>query len=209
MTHRRFTSREVLSFAWEKTKDHYWLIAQVAFICIVISGAVMHLPLLNAIINGLLSLAVISVSFAIVEGRTPALSQMLRPFGNHKIAWHAFLATLLCMLIVLAGLIVFILPGIYLAVRLKFYIYFIMEDENLSATDSLRKSFELTRGVFWKLLAFNIILAMINILGLLVFGIGLLFTIPVSIIAYTHLYKKLSVHQHEEHPHHETSSHIA
>jgi uncharacterized membrane protein len=209
MTHRHFTSREVLSFAWEKTKEHYWFIAQVAFICVVISGAVVHLPLFNGIVSGLLSLAVISVSFVIVEGARPALSQMLRPFGTHKIAWHAFLATLLYMLIVLAGLIVFILPGIYLAVRLKFYTYFIVEDENLSPTDSLRKSLGITKGIFWKLFAFNIILAMINILGLLVFGIGLLFTIPVSIIAYTHLYKKLSAHQQQEHHHHDTSSHIA
>jgi uncharacterized membrane protein len=206
MTHHQFTTKEVLSFAFGKTKEHYWPIAKIAVVSILISGAAMLIPLFNGVVNGLITLSLVSVSLAIAKGHAPVFHQMLRPFDSYKIIWHSFLATLLYILMVALGLILLVLPGIYLSVRLKFYIYFIVEDENLKPTDALRKSMDLSRGLFWKLFAFNIILAAINILGFLALGIGLLFTIPLSLIAYAHLYKHLSLHKEE---HHHTSPHIA
>ncbi|HEY6021129.1 MAG TPA: hypothetical protein VIY48_14845 [Candidatus Paceibacterota bacterium] len=62
--------------------------------------------------------------------------------------------------------------------------------------DSLRKSAIITHGVKWKLLGFLIVLGLLNILGAIVFLVGLLVTIPISMIAVSHVYTKLRAHHH-------------
>jgi uncharacterized membrane protein len=209
MTHKDFTYRELLAFGWEKTKEHYWFLLGVAFLFLVISGATMIFPIINSIVSLLLTVAVISVTFVIVDGHVPKFHDMLKPFATYKVAWHAILATLLSLVIIIVGFLLLILPGIYLATRLKFYLYALIEHENMGVTDSLRRSMELTKGLFWKLFGWNLLIALINIAGLLAFGIGLLFTVPTTVIAYTYLYRKLSPkHAPVPHEHHE-SPHIA
>lgn len=57
----------------------------------------------------------------------------------------AFLAMILVGIIVIAGLILLIIPGIYLALRLS-YVLSIVANENLGAIDSIKRSFALTKG---------------------------------------------------------------
>lgn len=98
---------------------------------------------------------------------------------------------------------IFAFPGIYLAVRLQFYKFLVIEDENLGPVDALKKSMKMTDGHFWKLLGFMFSLIILNILGVLLFKVGLLITIPVSMIASTYLYKKLLPTTNNDTVHHE------
>lgn len=82
---------------------------------------------------------------------------------------------------------------IYISVRLKFYIYAIV-DKDMKALDSLGYSRDITQGVFWKLVGFNLILAAINILGAIPLGLGLFITIPWTLLSYGHVYRILSKH---------------
>jgi uncharacterized membrane protein len=206
MIHNNFKYKELLTFGWEKTKQHYWFLLGLALVCLVLNGATASLPIIGSVVSWLVTLAVLSVSFVIVDGHTPKWKDLLKPFETYKVVLNSFLATLLTMVIVFVGFILLILPGIYLATRLKFYLYFILEDENLGPVDALKKSMDVTKGIFWKLFWWNILLALINIGGLLLLGVGLLVTLPVTILAYTHLYRKLSAHT--PHEHHE-AAHIS
>jgi uncharacterized membrane protein len=201
MTHNTFKYKELLTFGWEKTKQHYWFLLGLALVSLILNGATASIPVVGTIVSWLVTLAVLSVSFVIADGHTPKWRDLLKPFETYKIVLNSFLATLLTIVIVLVGFILLILPGIYLATRLKFYLYFILEDENLGPMDALKKSMDATKGIFWKLFGWNLLLALINIGGLLLLGVGLLVTLPVTIIAYTHLYRKLSAavpHQHHD-----------
>jgi len=62
---------------------------------------------------------------------------------------------LLTGLIVLVGFILFIIPGIILAVRYVFTQYIVIE-ENLSGLAALKRSQELVKGKFWKVLGYSI-----------------------------------------------------
>lgn len=100
-------------------------------------------------------------------------------------------ATIVYFLIVVAGLILLIIPGIYLALRLQFYSYYIV-DKNAGAIDSLRMSWKATDKNVINIFLFELLLVGINILGALALLVGLLVTIPLSFIAVTLLYRKLS-----------------
>ena len=88
------------------------------------------------------------------------------------------------------GLAVCIINVIWCALRLQFYQYFIV-DEGHSAFKSLKSSFALTDNRIDILLQFTLVILGINFLGLLFFGVGLIITIPFSLLAMSKLYLSL------------------
>lgn len=87
-------------------------------------------------------------------------------------------------------LVVFVGFAVWWQVRLQFYVYY-MVDHNMRALPSLKKSFAVTDGYFWKLFFLAIVLGLVNILGFFAFILGLFVTVPLSWIAMAYVYKKL------------------
>ena len=100
-------------------------------------------------------------------------------------------ASIIYGLIVVAGFILLVVPGIYLALRLQFYSYYII-DKDAGAIDSLRMSWKATEGNVINIFLFELLLIGINILGAIALIVGLLVTIPVTFVAVTYLFRKLS-----------------
>ena len=101
-----------------------------------------------------------------------------------------FLAGLLMGILVLGGLILLVIPGIYVAIKLQFT-PILVADKGLGPVGAVKASWELTKGKWFKLFVFDLLVAGINILGAIALGVGLLFTIPLSAIAFVYLYRKL------------------
>ena len=87
----------------------------------------------------------------------------------------------------LLGVLVAVINVIWISIKLQFYQYFIVDDE-CGAIKSLTNSFVMTNDKNNLLLQFLFFLVFINGLGLLFFGIGLIFTIPFSLLSMTKLY---------------------
>lgn len=101
--------------------------------------------------------------------------------------------SLLSTLIILGGFILLIIPGIYFAFRMWLVTYYIV-DQGDGPVEAIKKSWKNTKGHFFSLLGLSLVLLLINLFGLLVLVVGLLVTIPVTYIATTWVYKKLSQH---------------
>ena len=78
----------------------------------------------------------------------------------------------------------------YLGVRFQFYNYLLVSGDT-GVIDALHQSFVMTKGAVWKLSLFALLVVLINIAGLLVFIVGLLATIPMTLIAYARVYRIL------------------
>ena len=87
------------------------------------------------------------------------------------------------------------LVTLYYAIRLQFYKFIVVSDENVRGMDALKKSYHMTGTGFWKLVAFIIVVIIMNIVGAIPFGLGLIVTVPVTLIAYTIVYKKYAHHE--------------
>lgn len=83
--------------------------------------------------------------------------------------------------IVTLGFILFVVPGIYLAVKLQLALYY-MIDREVTVADAFKKSYAATTGNFWRILAVDIIAALL---------LQLIITIPVSYLMGVYLYRKL------------------
>jgi uncharacterized membrane protein len=106
-------------------------------------------------------------------------------------------AALLYTVIVTLGLVLFVIPGLYLAVRYAF-VSFLTADRRADVLGAFGESATLSRGVRWKLFFLMVVLFALNLIGAMFFGLGLFITVPVSVFALTMVYRRLVVCVEEE-----------
>ena len=87
-------------------------------------------------------------------------------FGN------VLLANILVCLIVIAGFIMLIVPGIIFACKLSFVPYLVM-DEKMEAAEAIRKSWEMTKGYSWTIFWMGVTSIFVFIGGLICFIVGI------------------------------------
>lgn len=100
------------------------------------------------------------------------------------------LGALLYGIVVACGMVLLIVPGVLWAIRYGFF-GFLIVDQGLDPLSAMRRSAELTRPVRGPLFVFGLLLLGVNLLGALALGIGLLFTVPASVMAVCRVYRRL------------------
>lgn len=194
--------QEIFSEGWDKTKKNYWFLFCLFVGSTIVIGLTQHSGLLNFLISIPIGIATLGISIIIANGHTPKYGDLFKSFDNYKITLNYFLSSIIYIIIVLIGLMLLIFPGIYLAIRLQFYKFLVIENENTKPIEAIKESRKITEGYFWSLLYFMFIIIVINLIGAIPFGLGLIVTIPFTVVTSAVLYKKL-------HSHHQTQSHTA
>lgn len=191
MKNKRLNLKEVILFAWGLYKKHVWFLVCCALAIAVIFAITHRVPVIETLVSFVIGLGVIAASLTFVRGHMPTLASSFALFKSYHVPVRFILASILFGLIVAIGFIALIIPGIYFMTRLQFYKYILVDDHHVGVIDSLKKSWEMTEGhVIW-LLGFMIVFIAMNIAGALVFGIGLLLTAPLTVIAAAHVYLEL------------------
>jgi uncharacterized membrane protein len=67
-----------------------------------------------------------------------------------------------------------------------------VQDPTTSPADAMRRSADITRGYRWQLFGLGLILVLINLVGILAFGIGLIVTYGITAVTVAWTYKTLS-----------------
>jgi len=191
-----FSIKEVLRSGYSLTKEHFFSLAGIMIVLFVFQAIVaiavderMFLQLLAQVfIMPGFSLATLSVFFRVADGQKPEFIHLYERFHHY---FNFIVTNILYSLSVLVGVLLLVIPGIYFAIRLMFASTLVAE-KNIDPMEALRLSGMVTKGLIWKLLGFNLLVGLINICGVLLLGIGLLFTIPMTGIAMLIVYKKLT-----------------
>ncbi|MDR1937942.1 MAG: glycerophosphoryl diester phosphodiesterase membrane domain-containing protein [Tannerellaceae bacterium] len=96
------------------------------------------------------------------------------------------------------GGIVLCLPAIYLYIRMMFFQAFIV-DEDTGIIESIRKSWEITKGQVLPLFLLGLLSIALIVAGTFLFIVGLFVTVPLIYLMYCCVFRKLNgVVQHEE-----------
>ncbi len=143
--------------------------------------------LVSFVVGIFISIAGVKIGLGFVDGRPGDLSDL---YNGYPLFWKMLGTWILYMLLVLAGLILLIVPGIYWAVRYRFSMYAVV-DEGLGPVEAMKRSGQLTRGVWWHLAFFYLAMVGINMLGSCLCLVGLLFAVPVVIVAEAYVFRSL------------------
>jgi len=97
----------------------------------------------------------------------------------------------LYVLIIFVGFLLLIIPGVIVSLMFYFVGYLIV-DRHLGPIEALKESKNITDGSKVTLLLFTLGVGVLNLLGFLCLFVGLLVTIPVSMLAWVYVYRQLS-----------------
>lgn len=115
--------------------------------------------------------------------------------AEFKNARHTFLFYLgvyiVYLLIVTAGCVCCILPGIFLAVRFMFAPMIAINHPELTFSEAFTRSWQMTKGHFWQLIGLYLLVILINILGLICCCVGYLLTMVITLMMYGYAYRLL------------------
>ncbi len=104
--------------------------------------------------------------------------------------WRFLGAEILATIIIFVGFLLLVVPGIIAALGLGFTPYVVI-DRGLGPVESLKESWRITTGNKWRILLLGLALVGLNFLGLLVLIVGLLVTVPITLLAVVHAYRFL------------------
>lgn len=200
-----FSVSSAITDAWKTANAHRTLLLKVVLTVVALQLAssifnVKHVSTSSDVVMVLISLAtgimgtacaigMLGISLKLVRGEKAEYQEIIP-------SWHSFwryvLVSVVSGILFLVGLVLLIIPGIYLMLRFSMAKLAILDHQNIGVFDALRISSEMTSGVKWELLGLFLVIVFINILGVLALIVGLFVTIPISMLAVSHVYVALS-----------------
>lgn len=208
MANKYFNFCDVLGYGWRVMKANLGFFVGLGFVWLIISylPAIarvvlknLHLPkasditlailfqILGWAISIVLSIGLIKIALSFCDEQKPRIGTL---FDAWDCFWRYVGAMILYGLIILAGFILLIIPGIIWAVKFSLCYYFVI-DKGLGPVEALKASSRTTMGVKWHLFGFGIICGLINFLGLLCLIVGVFATYPTILVASALVYRQL------------------
>lgn len=146
------------------------------------------ISLVSLVVSVILKLGLLKVFLNLVDGGRPALNDL---WSTTRFLPEYFGAVLLMAVPIIIGFILFIVPGFYLYLRWQFFSILIV-DQNLGPIEALKTSWRLTRGRAVDMFLMFAVLAALVLAGSLFIGVGLILTLPLSLIFFASVYRILN-----------------
>ena len=111
-------------------------------------------------------------------------------FSKLNLSINFLFVQLVYLVMVLVGLVLLIVPGAYLGTKYTFYAFTFAEG-NPNLKQSFQESAVLSEKSMGFLFWFSMLMLLFNILGASVLGIGLIITLPISLLMKAYIYRHL------------------
>ncbi len=199
----RFSIGEAVRFGWGVTRRNFGFFVVMVIVTTIVDGipgkiqvATQKSAPLISILAGLLGGAIglvtsigwTKILLRFVDGEQPTHADL---YAHHRLLFKYFLVSLLTMLAIAAGFVLFIIPG-FLAMMRYSMSAFLVVDRGLGPIEAMRKSAEITRGARWQLFVAGFALLGVMILGFMALAIGVLWAFPTVMVAGAFIYRRLS-----------------
>ena len=201
-----FSKKEALTVGWQRFKERPLFLIGLFLLTTILSGITgfvadqvnagavgVALNLIDFAVQIILSMGITLIVLRVYDHVDTDYGDLLEPI---HLFWKYLAMSILVLAIVLIGFVLFIVPGIIAGIALSFTSYLII-DRNLGPVEAIQESMRMTHGHRWNLFIFGLSIFLLNIIGALFLGFGLLVTIPISALAIVHVYRWLSHPPHE------------
>ena len=197
-----FSAGDCIRFGWETFKKRPWFFVGVTLLVGILTAVGSGIGnafgdqgvgaglgnLINFAISTLIGLGTTTFYLRAHDAPDSVESSAL---WNPGPFWRYLGATLLFGLFFIVGLILLVVPGIIVALMLMFTCYIVV-DRNMGPIEALKESKRITKGHLGQLFGFFLLFLLINILGAVALVVGLLVSVPVTMLAMVHAYRTLA-----------------
>lgn len=193
----------IISQAWSIVKPKLGLFVGVFFVVALASYLanlsarnvpaeyimpLLAINLLGAILSLYLAPGAIKICLAAIDGKNFEFKDL---FNGGSYFFKFLGGAVLYALIVLGGLILLIVPGIIWGFKYMLWPYLLV-DENLSVTEAIKRSGQLTKGYKFKLFVMSLLLGLIALAGLIALVVGYFVALPVIYVALAIMYRTIA-----------------
>ncbi len=201
---KSFSIKEAVKFGWNKMRENLGFFIIFLVVCFLVNFFFEtfaglfeeRLPIFSLLfsIGGVLASFLISfvsirIALNICDGAALKVSELFQ-FPLRRFL-RFILGNILYILLVAAGFMLLIVPGLIWMIKYQ-YVQYLIVDKDSPVGEAFSESGRITSGVKWPLFWFAMLLGLINIAGALFFLVGLFVTIPTTIVAVAYVYRKLS-----------------
>ena len=180
------------SYEFNSDSSTLYLTDEMRMYAIVIILSVLAVAILYSVLVGpVIGMGYNRYILNLVDGNNPGLSDLFHEFrkGNYR---RAVILSLLSGALILAGMLLFIIPGIIAAYAYSMASYIRLEYPELTARECLTASRKLMNGHKWRFYCLNLSFIGWAILSAFTFGIGGLFLTPYQNTACAAFYRDLT-----------------
>lgn len=195
-----FSTSSALQFGWNTFKKRPWFLVGITllaiFLIIVASAYDDNTSAGLAVVAGVASFILSTfVNIWLTQFALRAHDDIEKvsvyDLWRTKSFWSYLAVSILVCIAVIAGIILLIVPGIIFAIMYVFSNMLVI-DRDLGPIEAMKESARITYGNRMELLLFFMVLIILNIVGTLALFVGLLITLPVSMLAFAHAYRVLA-----------------
>lgn len=194
---------DCIRFGWATFKKRPWMLIGGFALAFIVSAVVSALldpgenaPLtLTTFVMGLGSFVIglfieLGLLTFAVRAHDSVETVEIRSLWNPAPFWRYLASQLMVGIAVIIGLILLIVPGVILALGFLFSAYLVI-DKGRGPIEAIKESWRITKGHKWQLFLLVLAVAGINVIGFLLLLVGLIVTIPVTMLAVVHAYRTL------------------
>jgi hypothetical protein len=173
---------DTIGRSWELLKGNFWPLVGVTIVVLLVSGIAGAIPILG-ILSSLLLTGVFmgGLYFYYLRRLRGEAVEFGDAFAGFTLAFvPLMLAGLVTSLLTGIGLLLLILPGIYLAVAWAFTVLLVI-DQKLEFWTAMEVSRRVITAQWWRMFGLIILAAIIAMLGVLLLIVGVFVTYPIAI----------------------------
>lgn len=175
-----------LSRAWALVKSDFWPIIGITALVILIRCAA-EAAYVGIIVSGPLMGGLFQYYLKKMRGESAEIGDA---FSGFSFFLQLFLGYLVSTVLTGAGLVLCILPGIYLAIAWQFTLP-LVADKKIEFWPAMDLSRKVISKHWWSFFGFAIVMILIHLLGVLALGVGIFVSIPVTLIALMYAYEDI------------------
>ncbi|MCX8156963.1 MAG: DUF4339 domain-containing protein [Verrucomicrobiae bacterium] len=182
-----FSIGDCLSAGWRLVTSDFWPVVGVSALIMVIMTAT-NMAWVGLLLIGPLLGGLFHYFLKKVRGQPAVLGDA---FAGFTMAFlQLFLLYLISSLFITLGLLLCLIPGIYLMVA-YYFVYPLMIDRRLDFWPAMEISRRVVNKIWWQVLGLALVLALVNLLGVLALCVGVFISFPVTVAAITYAYEAI------------------
>ncbi len=203
---KTFSIKASLKAGWSLWKHHRKLLVLSTLIIVIfnflsdVEGEGSWILNIHGIVFGIIAMLLqigwTKLLFKVNDGKETNLHELVQHFS---LFWKYLGTTILFCLGSFLGLLLLVVPGVYFILTYQF-VFLLIVDRHMGVKAAFEESARITKGAKWKLLGFTVVSLLVNLAGFIALGVGILVSIPVTMLAYIHIFRLLEGKASEAHP---------